>query len=466
MDFSSTTAQRDPAKRSVGFKKNESFVLEQKSEVAEFLRRVAVEKTIDLEAWEHGLMKEVLSAGAAVLEGLLEGIGCGRMSTRLNCACGPKNPMESIGQRDKTLKTLFGQVQIRRSIFVCPQCGKSRCPADEKLGVCDTGFSPSVQRHMARAGSRSSFAEAAEDLEAYAYLKIDPTDIERIAEETGLAIGKWMDHQAETALESSSAFSSAKSDIATAYLSFDGTGIPMRREELEDRKGRQSDGSARTREVKLGCVFTQTTTDSEGFPIRDEDSTTYVGAIESSDAFGWRIFGEATRRGFFQSPQQVILTDGAAYNRSITETHFPRAIHIIDLYHAREHLHELAHLLGHDKAPSQWLDLLDHGKIENLVTTIESHLPQSKSLQKEIRKSLAYFQDRKEQMRYADFRKKGFFVGSGIVEAGCRSLIGKRLKQSGMFWSLKGANAIIASRCCQYSNRFQDFWDDALTLAA
>lgn len=415
-------------------------------------------------------MSAVLSAGARVLEGLLHGVGCGRVSTPLTCSCGCKKPMESVGRRVKTLKTLFGEVRLHRSMFVCCQCAKSRCPGDEQLGVQNTSFSPSVKRHMARAGSRSSFAEASEDLEVYAHIKIDPTDIERVAEDVGSAIGKWMDHQAEISLESLSPTSNAKSATAIAYVSFDGTGIPMRRGELEDRKGKQSDGSAKTREVKLGCVFTQTTTDENGFPLRDDDSTTYVGAIESSDAFGWRIFAEATRRGITQTQQLVVLTDGAAYNRSIAETHFPRATHIIDLYHAREHLHQLCELLGFtdvQKTPaSKWFVLLDQGNIEKLARAVEPHLPSSNSLREQALKSMAYFQDHQEQMRYAQFRKKGFFVGSGVIEAGCRSLIGKRLKQSGMFWSLKGANAIIASRCCQYSHRFQDFWDDTVALAA
>lgn len=438
--------------------------MEQESEVAEFLGRVATEKNIDLEAWEQGLMMAVLAAGSRVMEGLLHGIGCGRLEKTLNCDCGCKEPMSSRGRSAKTLKTLFGDVRFQRSMFICPGCGESRCPGDELLQVENTGFSPAVRRHMARAGSRSSFAEAAEDLEVYAHLKIDPRDIQRVAEEVGSAVGKWMNQQAQTVLESSTPFSSAKSDIATAYVSFDGTGIPMRREELENRKGKQSDGSAKTREVKLGCVFTQTTTDEDGFPIRDDDSTSYVGAIESSDAFGWRIFGEATRRGVTQAQQLVVLTDGAAYNRSITETHFPTAIHIIDLYHAKEHLHDLCKLLGYPdskKAPTcSWFVLLENGEIEDLIAAVEKNLPISDPSREQALKRLAYFREHASQMRYADFRKKGFFVGSGVIEAGCRSLIGKRLKQSGMFWSLKGANAIIASRCCQYSHRFQDFWDD------
>ncbi len=78
-----------------------------------------------------------------------------------------------------------------------------------------------------------------------------------------------------------------------------------------------------------------------------------------------------------------------------------------------------------------------------------------------MRKDLGYFQENARLMGYAEFRIAGYFVGSGVVEAGCRTLIGERLKRSGMFWSLRGANGIIASRCCQISGRFEDFWEDA-----
>ena len=73
-------------------------------------------------------------------------------------------------------------------------------------------------------------------------------------------------------------------------------------------------------------------------------------------------------------------------------------------------------------------------------------------------KELRYFENNAPQMRYAEFRKNDFSVGSGVVEAGCRTVIGERLKQSGMRWSVRGANAITALRCCILSGRFEDFW--------
>jgi hypothetical protein len=239
----------------------------------------------------------------------------------------------------------------------------------------------------------------------------------------------------------------------------------MRKSELLDSKGKGTDGKARTREVKLGCVFTQTDTDEDGWPVRDPDSTTYVGAIESSNLFGLRIYQEAVRRGCEQAEQIVVLTDGARYNKTIATTHFPAAIHIIDLYHAREHLTDLANTLGSDETQmATWSGLLDMGRIEDLIAEATARIDKlalNAQAHEDCRKRLRYFHDNANVMRYAKFRKAGYFVGSGVVEAGCRTVIGQRLKHSGMFWSLRGANAIIASRCCQLSGRFEDFWEDA-----
>lgn len=318
---------------------------------------------------------------------------------------------------------------------------------------------------MARAGSRSPFAEAEEDLRVYADLQVGRKDIERVAKEVGEHIERWMAEQRTKAIQEAEdpARDQEEQSIPVFYVSFDGTGVPMRAEDLKGRRGKQADGTSKTREVKVGCVFTQTSTDEEGRPVRDADSTTYSAAIESSDEFGWRIYAEAQMRGLDRAHKVVVITDGARYNKSIIEEHFPQATHIIDLYHAREHLYDLSKLLlsETDRAAEeqQWLELLDQGRIEDLVSAIKPYLPSRGKRRKEALKEIAYFLNNAEQMRYEDFKKQGMFIGSGVVEAGCRTLIGQRLKKSGMFWSLPGANAIIASRCSQFSGRFDTFWE-------
>ena len=103
----------------------------------------------------------------------------------------------------------------------------------------------------------------------------------------------------------------------------------MTQAKLAGRPGKQADGSARTREAKLGCVFTQTTTDEKGFAGRDPDSTSFVAAIESSDEFGRRIYAEAVRRGLYDDHRVVVVGDAAEWTRTIAEEHFPEATQIM-----------------------------------------------------------------------------------------------------------------------------------------
>jgi hypothetical protein len=286
-------------------------------------------------------------------------------------------------------------------------------------------------------------------------------EVERVAEEVGHQVERWLAAEQERILQAVPIPAPAAASPAKFYISFDGTGVPMRKSELVGRRGKQADGSARTREAKLGCVFTQVGLDREGYPQRDPNSTTYVGAIESSELFGWRIYAEALRRGLEQAQTVIVLTDGARYNHTIAQTHFPQAVHIVDLFHAYEHLTALAQILWgpEAKAPKAWRDWLEAGDIPRLLRQVGKQLPASTATSKKsMLKQCCYFENNAPQMRYAEYRERKFFVGSGVVEAACRTVIGERLKQSGMRWSVCGANAIIALRCCILSGRFEDFW--------
>lgn len=372
------------------------------------------------------------------------------------CRCGAR--MTSRGRKAKQLRTTLGPVPFGRSFYQCDQCAHTSFPDDERLDIVDTTYSPGVRRLMARAGAQTQFGQAAEDLLCYAGLDLDPREIERVTEEVGRQVEQWLGQEQGQILQG--VRSSALVPTPKLYVSFDGTGVPIRKAELTGRRGKQPDGSARTREAKLGCVFTQIGVDSEGRPQRDPDSTTYVGAIESSTLFGWRIYAEALRRGLEQAQQVIVLTDGARYNHTIARIHFPNAIHIVDLFHAYEHLTTTAQILSgpEAKAPAKWRDCLAEGDIPCLVRQVAKRLPMATSIRKALLKALHYFEENAPCMRYADFRRLQLFVGSGVVEAGCRTLIGQRLKLSGMHWSVRGANAVIALRCCLFSRRFEDFW--------
>ncbi len=201
-----------------------------------------------------------------------------------------------------------------------------------------------------------------------------------------------------------------------------------------------------------------------------------MGAIETAEEFGFRIYSEAWRRGWEWATAKIVIGDGAVWIWNLADQHFPGAIQIVDLYHARQHLWNIAaQLHPHDPAAKKLCmvpmkDLLDEGDIEPLVARLREialeHAVAHPDLAEEVLKEAEYFATNTNRMRYPEFRQKGFFVGSGVIEAGCKCVVGARLKRSGMFWTVRGANAIIALRCCRLNGRFEDYWEQEEDRAA
>ena len=237
----------------------------------------------------------------------------------------------------------------------------------------------------------------------------------------------------------------------------------MRAAETEGRAGKGEDGKARTREVKLACAFTQTKVDEDGYPVRDPDSSSYLATFAPAAGFGVLMAAEARRRGAGHVRQLTILGDGAHWIWNLASQHFPEATQIVDLYHAREHLNDLgkllAFMLGDDS--SQWLAErsaeLDAGNIPALLSAARA-FPLAGIKAEELDTALGYFETNAPRMRYKHFRSCGLFVGSGVVEAGCKAVIGQRLKLSGMHWSQPGAAGILTLRCQQASGRWDEIW--------
>ena len=423
---------------------------------------------MDFEAVETAIRSAVLVAGAGALGEFLEGIGCGRRDEPIRCSCGER--MKSKGLKHKRLTSIMGAVPTpyARSMFQCPRCGKTRYPGDEELDVVATSRTPALRRMMARMGSKCTFKEARDDLRELAGVTVSAKDVERVAEAIGEDMHQWMEREHDGLRWNPPRLDIPKT-IETMYIEADGTGVPMVPGELEGRKGKQADGSAKTREAKLGCVFTQTRLDDEGRPVRDPASTSFVGRIETAAEFGERLFGEAVGRGLFEAKRVVFVSDGAEWLRNLVQLHFPNAIHIIDLYHAKEHIADLSKLIFHNNPlratlhRDRWWDWLEDGNVEKIIGQIREVSPRNPLHKKEIEREVGYFETNRERMRYGDFYDQGLFVGSGVVEAGCKSVIGQRMKQSGMEWSLRGANAILALRCVVVSARLEQYWEDRAT---
>jgi hypothetical protein len=413
-----------------------------------------------MEAVEMAVRAAMHRAGAAALAELLWTPAPAQ--TTVPCPCGHSAHYHQM--RPKQLLTVMGHLEIERAYYVCPQCHQGQSPRDRELDMQGTECSPGVRRMMALVGSQTSFEHGREELALLAGLEVTAKAVERHAEAIGDDIAASERAEIHRAKQLDLPEVCAPS-VPVIYIEMDGTGVPVVKAETEGRAGKLEGQPAHTREVKLGCVFTQTTTDQEGHPVRDEDSTTYTGAIETAEEFGPRLYTEAWRRGWSRANKKVVIGDGAVWIWNLADQHFPGAIQIVDLYHARQHLWELSAKLfpNDEQRRKRWmarcLDQLEGGKIEAVVKTLRELRPASAELAKTLRNHAEYFERNAERMRYPDFRAQGLFVGSGVVEAGCKEVIGSRLKRAGMFWTVRGANAIVALRCCRLSGSFEDYWE-------
>ena len=321
-------------------------------------------------------------------------------------------------------------------------------------------LSPAVTRMVGVTAAELSFEKSSTLLRELAGLEVIPRQVERHAEALGRAIAR----------DERDVIEPEPPGAPTLHLGLDGTGIPVRGPETEGRAGKRPDGSARTREAKLAAVWSAESRDAEGLPARDAGSATFSAAIESIAArdtdtepapFAKRVLREMERRGFFDAGRRVILGDGAAWIWNFADEHAPDAIQIVDIFHAKQHVFDAAKAIygpGSDLA-AQWGRIrrgeLDRGRIDLVIEELARHAGHCA----EAARNIGYFQNNRARMDYPRFREQGLCVSTGVVEGGCKSLIGARLKRGGMHWSVSGANSIIALRCSVHSNRFDDYWE-------
>jgi hypothetical protein len=410
---------------------------------------------------EQAMRAALASAGAALLQAVLDEQDDGYAGPHSACGCGGRAVYS--GSRPKTITTVLGTVTLQRAWYHCPACRGGFAPRDRQLGLLPAGaLSPGLAEMTALAGAEVSFARAAALLGGLAGVTLSAKTIERSAEATGAA--------ARTAAGAEAAAITARVIVPLPpplpvpdmlYVEVDGTGVPMRASETAGRPGRGEDGQAGTREVKLARLFTVSRLDEDGRPVTDPGSSSYAFTFDGKNALAGLVKAEYLRRGGEHFRQVVAVGDGAAWIWGMAEDLYPHATHIVDIYHAREHLHDLAaHLAFITPDPAAWLEDrsadLDAGNIEAIITAAR-HYPLAGVKASELDRKLGYFERNVHRMRYARFRKLGMFTGSGAIEGAIKAIVVQRAKQSGMHWTTEGAADIIALRCQHASGRWNDF---------
>jgi len=408
--------------------------------------------------------RQALRLAARALAQRLNADTSDHVGPELSCACGGQ--AQYHGRHEKTFESVLGPLPLQRAYYYCAQCESGFCPRDRALRMELFSLTPGVLRMTGSAAALVSFEESSALLQELAGVKVSVKQVERAAEALG----------GEIAADEHRCVEKVGEVAPTMYLGMDGTGVPMRAAEVAGRAGKQPDGSAKTREAKVITMWTAESRDAEGKPVRDPGSVSYSAAIESaatSDAspnrsdFAERVLREATRRGFTEAARSVVLGDGSTWIWNTARELFPQAIQILDRYHAKEALHRAAQaIFGVTSEGQQWAEQrcteLDDGRLRTILHELRSHADDCS----EATKCALYIVRNRARMRYPKFRARGLCTSTGVLEAGCKVVIGTRLKRAGMRWTVQGANAIIALRCSKLSGRFEDFWERRRERAA
>jgi hypothetical protein len=404
------------------------------------------------------LVRTVLFKSANALVGWL----LQQAADQIDAAYQPQPGQHYKGRGRMQVEGMFGSFPLERDYYYHEGKKRGHYPADAALGL-DTGHTPALTRLMCLEGAdETSYQKAEQHLEETGGIHVSARQIQRMVQRVGAAAQAWQEREAQP----------GGGAVPIMYVSADGTGVPMRKEELAGRVGKQPDGTAKTRMAYLGCVFTQHKTDEKGHPVRDYESTTYVSSFSPIEEFGPCLRQDAIRRGLALALQVVLLIDGAEGLANMGRLCFPGATQIVDFYHALEHAGRiLVALLGSKEHPDyqprlrRWAKRLLNDKVEQLIVQARAECT-GKAQAEVVEKELGYFVNNVARMQYGTFRAKGFFIGSGVIEAGCKTVIGARCKQSGMFWGRPGAQNVLALRCIHSSRRLALFWKDRLNSHA
>ena len=390
---------------------------------------------------------------------------------RIDAGYQPKPGQSRKGQECILVQGIFGSFEIKRDYYYHAGKKEGHYPADAALGL-EVAYTPALAKLLCLEGAdESTFLKAERHLEQTGGIHVSARQIQRVVQRVGSGAQVWQQRESPPVC----------SDAPIMYVSADGTGVPMAPEELKGRRGKQADGTAKTRQAYLGCVFTQHRRDEKGHPVRDWESTTYVSSMESIHEFGTYLRREAIRRGLGSVGKVVLLIDGAVGLENMGKLCFKDCVQIVDFYHALEHAGlVLAALIGkghpdYKARLRRWAKRLLKDKVQALIDQTRRECA-GQAQAPAVEEALGYFVRNVSRMQYGTFREAGYFIGSGVVEAGCKTVIGSRCKQSGMFWSESGAENILALRCIHSSRRLDEFWkhrlndhaacNDSLPLAA
>jgi len=401
----------------------------------------------DLETATVAAMKQV---GQRFLRLLIEACQPTEPAETIPCRCG--GTAAYVRHREGTVITLVGQIRVSRAYYLCNRCHEGTYPLDEKLGFCAGALSAALQEALAMTGVHLPFELASDLFERLTQIAISDNGVREATERIG-----------QERLEADEALVEAAWDPQRMTVPEGPLEVPKR------LYGSVDETSVRTeegwRKPKLGSWYTTDDPPLDGPPEEWEpraEAISYYGDIAEAEDFGRLMYLTGLQRGAHRVEELVFVADGAQWIWNLVEEHFPDAIQIVDWYHATEYIWKVAHAVygeGNDLAKA-WahkrLAELWEGRVEEVISACSIHVNPDHE-DDPVQKAITYFQNNRHRMRYSEFRVQDYQIGSGTIESGCKRVIGARLKQAGMTWTVEGARQVIKARAMYFSGEWDDF---------
>lgn len=395
--------------------------------------------TNDLGKMESAVKELMASLGKGLLQRLVNRKPNGYQGSSIACQCG--NPMKFVQHRKRNIHTIFGWITVKRAYYHCTNCGRGFAPYDRDSGIGSEQLSPALAKACCLLAVDDSFEQVSRKIDQLFGQTVSDDTVKQVVHKVGSIVLQQQDQECDSFF-TDKRIPQPQAKPERLYVAVDGTTV------------HETDA---WHEAKVGCIYFE----DERFKRHKR----YVGCFDRSQTFGWHVLFEACRCGFREAKEVVYIGDGSPWIRTEHRRHFGRATFIIDWFHASEYLWDCGKKLFGEgtKATEKWvhkrLDLLWDGWTKKLLDDLKEQRKKYRgSKHQALNTLIRYVSNNEEQMRYDVFREKGYDIGSGAVEAACKNVVGKRLKQSGMTWSRTGSSATLALRVTWLNDRWEQLW--------
>jgi len=395
----------------------------------------------DLGALEQAVTQKIQLLGQGLLQRLVDQQTNGYHGSSISCQC--DGSMKFMQHRGRNVHTIFGWIKINRAYYHCPRCGTGLAPYDKASGLGSEQLSPGLAKACCLLAVDNSFEQVSQKIEQLFGQRVCDDTINQVVHRAGSVVLQEQNQELELFFANRQ-IPQAQTNPERLYIAVDGTTV------------HENDA---WHEVKVGCIYWT----NERF----ERIGHYVSRFDDSQVFGWHLWLEGCKCGLREAKEVVYIGDGAGWIRSEHHRHFGRATFIIDWFHASEHIWDCGKAVFGEgsEAAHRWIkkcqELLWEGWTKKLLDDLKQQRKKYRGNKREALETLIrYISTNEEQMRYDVFRSKGYDIGSGKVEAACKNLVGKRLKQSGMIWSRAGSSSTLALRVTWLNDRWEQLWQN------